>query len=333
MVEKGANLEEQDRNGQTPLMIACKVGREKTANFIIEKLAEKNLDEYHLKRFGKGGIDKPGKDTWCPLHIAVAEQNRGVVNVLLKHGANPDKPLGTRYDKITPLMIAAANSDLEMVKILIKSNAKIEKYDRFKRTALTHAIINGSANVASYLLMVGADPNKVDSSKNSNLHYACAYGWWFCMKVLIESGAIIDALNEWNLTPLGIAIMKSHKGIVDHLITLPAIDINTRDDKGRTILLKMLDGQKNFSPELLRDIKSLVSDYGADPVLTDNEGKNVLHYLSMAKTGDEAEMIEKNLKTIHSITTFLLHNGVSSLAADVEDKLPLHTLPLRMDIG
>ena len=54
LVEKGANLEEQDRNGQTPLMIACKVGREKTANFIIEKLAEKNLDEYHLKRFGKG---------------------------------------------------------------------------------------------------------------------------------------------------------------------------------------------------------------------------------------------------------------------------------------
>ena len=174
LVEKGANLEDPDRNGQTPLMIACKVGREKTANFIIEKLSEKTLDEYQLKRFGAGGVDKPGKDTWCPLHIAVAEQSYAVTNILLGHGAKPDKPLSTRYDKITPLMIAAANADLDMVKLLIEKNAKIEKYDRYKRTALTHAVINGSANVASYLLSLGADPNKLDSSKNSNLHYACA---------------------------------------------------------------------------------------------------------------------------------------------------------------
>ena len=37
---------------------------------------------------------------------------------------------------------------------------------------------------------------------NSNLHYACAYGWWFCMQVLIEAGADANAANEWKLTPL-----------------------------------------------------------------------------------------------------------------------------------
>ena len=117
------NLEDPDKIGQTPLMTACKVGRKKSANFIIEKLSEKSPDEYNLKKFGKGGIDRPGKDTWCPLHIAVAEQNHEVVKVLLKHGAKPDKPLSTRYDKITPLMIAAANSDLDMLKLLIEKKA------------------------------------------------------------------------------------------------------------------------------------------------------------------------------------------------------------------
>ena len=109
-------------------------------------------------------------------------------------------------------MLAAANGDLPMIKLLIANKAKIEKPDKYKRTALTHAVINGAANVASYLLSLGADPNKVDTSGNSNLHYACAYGWWFCMKILIDAGAILDAQNSWRTTPLGVAVLKGNKG-------------------------------------------------------------------------------------------------------------------------
>ena len=35
------------------------------------------------------------------------------------------------------MMLAAANGDLSMVKLLIMNNAKIEKPDKYKRTALT----------------------------------------------------------------------------------------------------------------------------------------------------------------------------------------------------
>ena len=94
-------------------------------------------------------------------------------------------------------------------------------------------MINGATNVASYLLSLGADPNKLDSSQNSNLHYACAYGWWFCMKSLIEAGAKVDAENEWKLSPLGVSILKGHKGISDYLMTLPDIDINMKDYDGK----------------------------------------------------------------------------------------------------
>ena len=61
---------------------------------------------------------------------------------------------------MTPLMLASANGDLSMVKLLIAKKAKVEKPDKYKRTALTHAVINGAANVASYLLSLGADPKK-----------------------------------------------------------------------------------------------------------------------------------------------------------------------------
>jgi ankyrin repeat protein len=43
-------------------------------------------------------------------------------------------------------------------------SGKIEKTDRYKRTALTHAAMNGAANVVSYLLARGADPNRADTS-------------------------------------------------------------------------------------------------------------------------------------------------------------------------
>ena len=84
-------------------MIACKTGRVKTANFLIEKVAEieeVSNDEEIFKKFGKGGVNRPGKDSWCPLHIAVAEQHSQVVSVLLSHGANPDKQLSANYDKV-----------------------------------------------------------------------------------------------------------------------------------------------------------------------------------------------------------------------------------------
>ena len=71
--------------------------------------------------------------------------------------------------------------------------------DKFKRTALIHAVRDGAANIASYLLSRGADPNVADSSGNTALHYAAAYGWYFCLKALLDAGAAADAPNDWKV--------------------------------------------------------------------------------------------------------------------------------------
>ena len=42
--------------------------------------------------------------------------------------------------QVTPLMLAAALGDLDMVELLVSHKAKIEATDRYRRTALTHAI-------------------------------------------------------------------------------------------------------------------------------------------------------------------------------------------------
>ena len=74
---------------------------------------------------------------------------------------------GTQYEKVTPLMLASARGSLGMVRLLIKFKAKIEKPDKFKRTAVTHAAMNGATNVLSYLLSLG---------KNTKNYVICLLG-------------------------------------------------------------------------------------------------------------------------------------------------------------
>ena len=69
-----------------------------------------------------------------------------------------------------------------------------------KRTALTHAAMNGNTHLVSYFLSLGADPNHTDSSGNSVVHYAAAYGWFFCLKLLVANGGANPNLaNDWKV--------------------------------------------------------------------------------------------------------------------------------------
>lgn len=55
--------------------------------------------------------------------------------------------------------------------------------------------------MASYLLYLGADPNRKDSSGNSLVHYAAAYGWYHCLKLLIkDAGASHNVDNDWKVS-------------------------------------------------------------------------------------------------------------------------------------
>ena len=68
--------------------------------------------------------------------------------VLLDFKVDVSKPLNTNFDKMTPLMLAASKDDIEMVKVLVEQGkAKIEKPDKYKKTALVHAVMNGASKV------------------------------------------------------------------------------------------------------------------------------------------------------------------------------------------
>jgi ankyrin repeat protein len=102
------------------------------------------------------------------------------------------------------------------------------------------AVRNGNIDVASLLLMHGAEFNGADSSKNTCVHYAAAYGFPECIALLITAGADQNAKNQWNLTPLSVALQKNLFGVVKALLNYSTTDVNCKDDEGRTLVSSSL---------------------------------------------------------------------------------------------
>mmetsp|Transcript_17911 Transcript_17911/g.12887 ORF Transcript_17911/g.12887 Transcript_17911/m.12887 type:complete len:162 (+) Transcript_17911:765-1250(+) len=135
---------------------------------------------------------------------------------------------------------------------------------------------NGHAKILSLLLKHGAEWNHCDSSQNTALHYAAAYGWIQCMEILLKAGADINAQNSWKMSPINIAVLKNHMGCVKRLLEEENVNVNCKDEKGRTLLMLSMINLNDDTPEFIEYLLKK----GADPNMEDLEGKTSLHYIS-----------------------------------------------------
>ncbi|RNA01264.1 poly(ADP-ribose) polymerase pme-5-like [Brachionus plicatilis] len=306
-----------DVDGNTPLHYACTANRsincEILLNFAQKKQENDSVQTTEVvidNKFGLGGVNRPNKRGLLPLHLAIQKGTYECIKVLINYGANLEYALPTSMGKITPLMYAVQLGHNKIAKLLIENNAKIEALDRFKRNAVIHAAMTGSAKILSYLLRAGSSPNVQDSSGNSPLHYACAYGWYFSAKSLVEAGANINLNNDWKLSAFGVAFLKGHIGICDYLLTLGKIDINFRTEEGESLV--MLTVSSSINDNNVKQLDYIVNKLGANVKLRDLKGNNAFHYLAanatdtalnlkmadtLVKAGCNANLSNYNLET------------------------------------
>ncbi|BFZ11859.1 hypothetical protein BsWGS_14898 [Bradybaena similaris] len=278
LLKRNAGVNDPDSKGDMPIHYAARSGRSKNID-VLMKHAKSTVSEDMVDKWGLGNINRPNRFAVCPVHMAVEEGHLDALRTLIKHGCDVNKPLSAGRDKVTPLMIAAQRGDLNIVRQLVQSGAAVELLDKKKRSALTHAIINGSTNVASYLLYLGADPNRVDSSNNTLVHYAAAYGWYFCLKLLIkDAGAKPDEPNDWQTTPINIAFLKGNHGLVEMLFNHKGVDINFQTSTGMT--LACIACSSRLVEGLDTQVSRLIKIYKADPSIRDYNGYNALHHLA-----------------------------------------------------
>ncbi|XP_029642629.1 poly [ADP-ribose] polymerase tankyrase isoform X2 [Octopus sinensis] len=321
LLEKGANPLELDSSGMCAIHYAAQAGRAHNVEVLLKK-AKSNIDlDTFSHKYGPGALNRPNRFGQCPFHFAIMEGYTEVVKVMLKYQVEVNKPMSASKDKMSPLMIAACKGHLDIAKLLVANKADVEQKDKMRRTALIHAVMNGNTHVVSYLLSLGSDPNHTDSSGNSVVHYAAAYGWVFCLKLLVDSGGANPNLpNDWKVTPVCIAFLKGHYGLVDYLLSQPGSDINFKDERGRTLV--SLAAESKLVPEIIKEMKYLV-EKKADCSLADLEGYNPLHHLAINSSARSGQDAKECMAVSVEVAEYLIDNNCDPAARSVDGITPL----------
>lgn len=178
-------------------------------------------------------------DSWGShlLSAAVAQGDFAVVKTLLLAGANPEQPL----------LDAAEQGKVEIVKLLLLDSRNANKVDKYSRTPLYIAALNGHLNVVKAVLTLGADTeiagmrfeNKPLYMDEGGCDWGTCAGWTplyvaaarnhrEIVKLLFEAGA-----DAW--TPLFIAAGKGYPRMVRLLLDF-GVDMDLASSSGWTPL-------------------------------------------------------------------------------------------------
>lgn len=261
LMKSGANANDLDYFKRSPLHYAAMYGRAENVKILLDEVPrlQKLKDNANM----------------MPFHYACKNGHLDVVMCFMEKEIK--LAVGSGFDRLPPLCFAAAFNHFELCDYFLKGNATLKASDKFKRTPLILAARNGNAKVITLLLQNGALVDAADSSGNTALHYASAYGWIECAEILIKASANVNSSSNWKLTPLNVAMLKSHFGMVRFLLSQPNVDVNCKDEMGRTLVSLAVD---LTTEDGLNYIEFLLRDKKADPNIADIDGATPLHYLA-----------------------------------------------------
>ena len=262
LLQMGANVNEFDKFKKTPLMMAARAGRKENVSLLLKN---KNIQPNIKIRSG-----------YTALHFAIENGHIDVVKLLIEEGKMNIELPGP--ERMTPLILAAKYGHEDIINYLIEQGAKTKKKDKFKRTALAIAVKAGHSKITSILLRKGAETELADNSNNYPLHYACAYGWMDIVELLVKAGVCVDTVNSWKISCIEIAMLKNHFGIVKYLLNNTSVDVNTKFDRGNTLLIHSMILINDKSE---KEVEYLIKVKKADVNQSNIEGIAGLHLLAL----------------------------------------------------
>lgn len=153
--------------------------------------------------------------------------------LLLQNGANPngnDQVRGMR-----PLIMAAYEGNVDIVKLLLQYGANIEIMDHAAITPVQWASKNNQFEMVQLLLSSGADVNTAEGSDVTMVHAAIMNQRVEMLDLLLKNGANVNAQDDSGQTPLMFTVLWPSTPMLQIILNRNP-DLTLRDERGRTAL-------------------------------------------------------------------------------------------------
>ncbi|KAK5056122.1 hypothetical protein LTR84_012675 [Exophiala bonariae] len=231
---KSAQLFARDRKNSTPREVAFYTAHynihkylravewrtlgieSRSANLIATAIEAGDIEQVRdLLRKDPSVINTPDEDGQPLLHIAVQENKKDIVALLLQYGASIEVK---GYHGWRALHIAASLGNLELVELCLQHNASVMQRTNTSQTALHKAASTKSVAVMRRLLEAGADPNAQNERGMTALHVAAHKNDIEIARLLIhEYGVDVLARDQQGHTPAGWAERSAHLEVTSFL--------------------------------------------------------------------------------------------------------------------
>ena len=295
-IASGADVNEKDTRGITPLLLAVFGRHTEVAKYLVEKGAK-------VSEKGPGGM--------TALGLACNKQlSKEFISYLLDKGADPNAKDATGR---TALLFVAGYGNLDTVRLLVEKGADVN-LNAGGTTPLIIATVLGHAEIVQFLIEKGADANAKDSGfhQATPLMSAAGEGFLDIVKILLQGKAVLDDKDDNGITALMYAARQGRSDVVEYLLGKGA-NPNTRDNTGTTALMlaaKEYAGTRgSITPDVrqsrriqLDHIKAvaILLEKGADPKIKDNKGKTALMLVqdSISKRSEQTSLGIEEVKRL-----------------------------------
>jgi len=314
LLAAGADINQQARSGQTPLIRSLFGGtaRARVSSALLARGADLNLTDsagnsvLHILASRKrdegapalmatliergAALELRNRKRQTPLVVAVERGNPEAVRVLIEAGANVNARK-THGQTLISSLVSCKPEKLEKLELLVAAGADISIPIEHGPLPLGQAFF-GKAHLdcldpAQLLLRAGADPNQQDGNGAAAIHGTAIWSEKdpdLALTLLKEHGAEIDVRNHQGMTALLIAArygtsIRTMKGLLSH-----GADPNARDDEGNTLLHAAAMNSKAGNLERYDWVLAI----GADPDSVNDAGQTPL---DRARVTGNAELL------------------------------------------